>query len=44
LIDEINNENEIHHKTAEIKTKNIIRKSSFNPLNKQSLSNSLSQL
>jgi LacI family transcriptional regulator len=35
LIDEINNENEIHHKTVEIKTNLIIRKSSFNPLKKQ---------
>jgi LacI family transcriptional regulator len=35
LINEINNENEIHHKTVEIKTNLIIRKSSFNLLKKQ---------
>jgi LacI family transcriptional regulator len=34
LIDEINNENKIDHKTIEIKTNLIIRKSSFNPLKK----------
>lgn len=34
LIDEINNENQITHKTIEIKTNLIIRKSSFNPLKK----------
>jgi LacI family transcriptional regulator len=34
LIDEINNESQIHHKTIEIKTNLIIRKSSFNPLKK----------
>ena len=34
LIDEINNEKKINHKTIEIKTNLIIRKSSFNPLKK----------
>ncbi|WPR72083.1 LacI family DNA-binding transcriptional regulator [Flavobacterium sp. NG2] len=32
LIDEINNENTVNHKTIEIKTNLIVRKSSFNPL------------
>ncbi|WP_339659131.1 substrate-binding domain-containing protein [Flavobacterium frigidarium] len=34
LIDEINSPDEIHHKTIQIKTNLIIRKSSFNPLKK----------
>lgn len=35
LIEEINNENQINHKTVEIKTNLVIRKSSFNPLKKR---------
>ncbi|NRT12366.1 LacI family DNA-binding transcriptional regulator [Flavobacterium sp. 14A] len=34
LIDEINSQDEINHKTIQIKTNLIIRKSSFNPLKK----------